>query len=119
MSFFKRIFTKRKKGVGQEIKKPAMIERIAAPKTIKEGEILRVVVSGHFSNLSWKLDEAEAIIKNKDITVTVVGKKKTGMMAAQTLKPYETTIEVKKLKKGRYKIKAAKGPASTLELEVK
>ena len=119
MSFFKRIFTKRKKGVGQEIKKPAMIERIAAPKTIKEKDTLRIVVSGHFSNLSWRLDEAEAIVKNKDIIVTVVGKKKTGVMAAQALKPYETTIEVKKLKKGKYKIKEAKGTADVLELEVK
>lgn len=119
MSFFKRIFTKRKKGIGQEIKKPAMIERITAPKTLKEGETLRIVVNGHFSNLSWKLDEAEATIKNMEITVTVVGKKKTGVMAAQALKPYETTIEVKKLKKGKYKIKAAKGTADVLELEVK
>lgn len=119
MSFFKRIFTKRKKGVGQEIKRPAMIERIAAPKTIKEGETLRIVVSGHFSNLSWNLDKAEAIIKNKNITITIIGKKKTGVMAAQALKPYETTIEVIKLKKGKYKIKAAKGTADVLELEVK
>ncbi len=119
MSFFKRIFAKRKKEIGQEIKKPAVIERIAAPEKIKEGEILRIVVSGHFSNLSWSLDEAEATTKNNEITVVVIGKKKTGLMAAQVLKPYETTVEVKKLKKGRYKIKVAKGPASTLELEVK
>ncbi len=119
MSFFKRIFAKRKKGIGQEIKRPAIIERMAAPEKIKEGETLRIVVSGHFSNLSWSLDEAEANTKNNDITVLVIGKKKTGVMSAQALKPYETTVEVKKLKKGRYKIKAAKGPASILELEVK
>ncbi|NPE07821.1 MAG: hypothetical protein GNW80_06040 [Asgard group archaeon] len=119
MNFFKRIFTKRKKGIGQEIKKPATIERMAAPETIKEGETLRIVVSGHFSNLGWSLDEAEANTKKNDVTVTVIGKKKTGVMSAQALKPYKTTVEIKKLKKGRYKIKAAKGPAGTLELEVK
>jgi hypothetical protein len=119
MSFFKRIFTRKKKVPGQEIKKPAVIERMAAPEKIKEGEILRIIVCGHFSNLSWSLDETEAKIKNNDITVMVIGKKKAGVMSAQALKPYETTVEVKKLKKGRYKIKAAKGPASILELEVK
>ncbi|NHJ33258.1 MAG: hypothetical protein FK732_10365 [Asgard group archaeon] len=119
MSFFKRIFRREEKGIGQEIKRPATIERITAPDSIKEGEILNLVIQGHFSNHSWSLDKAEAKVKGKDIIVTVVGKKKTGVMSAQALKPYQTTIEVKKLKRGKYTIKVAKGPAAVRELVVK
>ena len=114
MSFFKRIFAKKTKEIGQEIKKPAVIERMTAPDEIRASDTLRIIVSGHFSNLSWSLDEAEAHIQNNDIIVSVIGKRKTGVMSAQALKPYETTVEVKKLKKGKYKIIPARGPASFL-----
>ncbi len=119
MTFFKRIFTKRTKEVGDEIKKPASIENISAPEVISEGEVLKIIVQGHFSNKSWNLDEAIADVKNQNITIMVIGKKKTGVMAAQVLKPFEAVIEVKKLKKGKYKIIAEKGPAKVQELEVK
>jgi hypothetical protein len=119
MNFFRRIFSRKKTVPGEEIKKPAVIEYISAPETIKEGDVLKIIVQGHFSNKSWNLDEAVADIKNKDIKIIVIGKKKTGVMSAQALKPYEAVIEVKKLKKGKYKIKAAKGPATVKDLEVK
>jgi len=119
MSFFKRIFSKRKKEIGEEIKKPASIENISAPETINEGDILKIIVQGHFSNKSWNLDEAVAEVKNRDIMVIIIGKKKTGIMSAQALKPFEAVIEVKKLKRGKYKIIAAKGPAKMQEIEVK
>ncbi|NHJ31305.1 MAG: hypothetical protein FK732_00440, partial [Asgard group archaeon] len=70
MSFFKRIFAKKTKEIGEEIKKPAVIERMTAPDKIRASETLRIVVSGHFSNLGWSLDKAEAHIQNKDIIIS-------------------------------------------------
>ncbi|MHA1213007.1 MAG: hypothetical protein ACTSSH_11145 [Candidatus Heimdallarchaeota archaeon] len=118
MNFFKRVFSKRKNKTGQEITRPARIDRFTAPAKLKKGDKLKIVVSGNFSNLSWKLAEAKAKIQGNEITIIVIGKKQSGMMAAQALKPYETTISVKGLKKGTYFIKAEKGSTETLEVNV-
>lgn len=140
MSFFKRLFSKKKKeepkqkgpvmkkGIPKkETQKPSKdgmiikvvhIEKYTTPKTIKEGEVLKIPVSGHFSNAGWKLKEAYAKVKDNNITLTVVGQIKEGMMHAQVMKKYDTVIELEGLKKGKYKIKPEKGISDQKQLTV-
>ena len=127
MSFFKRIFGKRKeeakeKKLPEKDKRSSVrvvhIENFSAPNKIKKGDVLKIVVSGNFPNLAWTLDKAYATIKQKTIILTVLGKVKLGMMGAQALKPYNTVIEIKDLKKGTYKIKTEKGTTQEMVLNV-
>ncbi|MGC9780127.1 MAG: hypothetical protein HZR80_12855 [Candidatus Heimdallarchaeota archaeon] len=119
MGVIKRWFSKKKEPISREIKRAAVIEKISAPGSIKEGDILKIQVSGYFSNLSWSMDLADTEVSKKEIIVIVIGKKKAGMMGAHALKPYEIVVEVKGLKKGKYKILAKKGTKEVLDLEVK
>ncbi|NHJ86029.1 MAG: hypothetical protein FK734_11250 [Asgard group archaeon] len=118
MGFFKKIFPGKKGKDSNIIRKSTSIEEFRAPSEIKEGQILKINVKGHFSNLSWELDKVTAEVIGNRILVTVMGKKEAGMMAAQALKPYETITEIKGLKKGKYIIKAEKGPAKTIDIIV-
>ena len=119
MSRIKRWFTRKKDHSSGELKRPAVIQELVAPDSIKEGEKLTIQVSGYFTNLSWSMDSDKAEVRRKEIAVVVTGKKKTGMMGAQRLKPYNTVVEVKGLEKGKYKILAKKGTKDVLDLEVK
>jgi len=140
MSFFKRLFSKKKKeepkqtgpvpkkGMpNMETQKPSkdgimtkvvVIEKITAPTVIKEGEVLKIPVSGHFSNAGWKLKEAYAKVNGKNITLTVIGQIKEGMMHAQVMKKYDVVIELDRLKKGSYTIRPEKGIADQTQLTV-
>ena len=142
MSFFKKLFAKKKKKTEQSSEpiprsgmggnttvtptkldgaykmKSAWIDSLKAPSTIKKGEILKISVSGNFSDLGYKLESAKALVNDDDIIVSVIGAKKTGTMAGQALKPYTTTVEVKELKKGKYTIKPEKGKAKELQVKV-
>ena len=101
------------------LSKPAVIEDFEAPAEIKKGDILEIQVRGYMSNLSWKLAEAKAQIDDNEITLIVIGEKPSGMMGAQALKNYQTTIKVKKLKPGEYKLKALKGTQKEQTVTVK
>ena len=137
MSFFKRLFSRKKKEEPKppvKKKKPpqkplvpdkdgflnreAVILKFSAPEKIKEGEVLKVVVAGNFSNAGWKIKEAYAEVDNDTITLTVMGYLKAGMMYAQVIKKYETVIEITGLKKGTYKIQAVKGTDETAKVLV-
>ncbi|NHJ39673.1 MAG: hypothetical protein FK731_06530 [Asgard group archaeon] len=119
MNFFKRLFSKKKNQKDSDfIYRSAVIKEFSAPVAINKGEKLKVVVSGVFSDLGWKMEEAKAEIKNNEIILDVIGKKKAGMMSAQALKPYDTVIEIKGLKQGDYVIRANKGTNRTLMLKV-
>jgi len=114
----KRFFSRKKGAAGQEILQPVRIEMINAPTTITKGENLVITVSGHFSNLGWNLAEATAKIHKNEILLRVIGSRKSGMVSAQALKPFNAVIEVKGLKKGEYIIKAEKGTSNTILLKV-
>ena len=141
MSFFKKLFTKKKKEpeqssgpiprsgkggktvvaptkIGANKKKSAWIDSLQAPSAIKKGEILKISVSGNFSDMGYKLETAEAVVNDDEIIVAVIGVKDIGTMAGQALKPYTTIIEVKELKKGKYVIKAEKGNAKEIQVKV-
>ena len=144
MSFFRRLFSKKKKvepkQTGQipkgyskkeipkkKIQKPGKdgfitkvmpIEKFTAPEVIQEGEILKIAVSGHFSNAGWKLKEAYAKLHGDKIVLTVIGQIKEGIMAAQVLKRYDTVIEYGGLKKGIYQILVEKGITDQTQLAV-
>ncbi|HUT81113.1 MAG TPA: hypothetical protein VMZ29_07910 [Candidatus Bathyarchaeia archaeon] len=118
MAPLKKFFSRKNEVVGQEIQKSVRIDNFTAPSTIAKGKKLEIVVSGNFSNLGWHLAEATAKVQNNQILLTVIGKKKSGMMAAQALKPYQTIIVVKGLKKGEYTMKAEMGTTETILLKV-
>ncbi|MBN1330690.1 MAG: hypothetical protein JXA54_14550 [Candidatus Heimdallarchaeota archaeon] len=118
MSSLKKFFTRKSEVVGQEILKPVRIDDFSAPTTIPKGKKLEIPVSGNFSNLGWDLAEATAKVHEKQILLSVIGKKKSGMMAAQALKPYHTVIVIKGLKKGEYTIKTEIGTPKTILLKV-
>jgi hypothetical protein len=135
MSFFKRLFSRKKK---EEPKQPVQrpkkevlrpnkdgmivrvmpIEKYSAPIVIKEGETLKIQASGHFTNAGWKLKEAYAKVNDDKITITVVGHMKANMMAATVMKKYDAVIELVGLKKGVYFIQAEKGSTDKTKLTV-
>ena len=119
MNFFDKLFRRRDKHPGKLLRKLAVIEEFTAPSEIKRKDILEIAVSGHFSNLSWKLAEATVQVNENEILISVIGEKPSGIMSAQALKPYQTVIKVKKLKTGKYKIRAAKGTQKEIEVVVK
>jgi len=116
LNFFKRIFTRKKKGTADEIVKLAVIQDFSLPERASHTEPLTVLVQGYFSHLGWQLAEASAVVKKDEIILQVLGKMKAGMMAAQAIKPFDLKIEVENLKPGTYKVRAKKG--TTKELEV-
>ena len=140
MSFFKKLFSKKKKEkqiskpiprsgtggktevtqdkTGKFVKKSAWIDRLTAPSSIKQGEVLKISVSGNFSDQGYTLDKGYTQIHDNDIIVSVIGMKKPGTMAGQALKPYATTVEVKNLKKGKYTIVCEKGNAKKIQIKV-
>lgn len=119
MKFFKRLFSKKKKENDSDfIYQTAVIKEFTAPVAINKGEKLKIVVSGVFSDLGWKMEEAKANLEGNEIILEVIGKKKAGMMSAQSLKPYDAVIEVKGLNQGDYVIQANKGTNRTLMLKV-
>jgi hypothetical protein len=110
---------KKKDIPGTDILRPAIIDDFSAPTRVKKHQPFEITVSGHFSNLGWQMAEAKAIVKRRIIILSVIGKTKSGIMSAQALKPYTTTIPIRKLKRGKYIIKAQKGTKKELELIVK
>lgn len=140
MSFFKKLFSKKKKKkqisqpiprsgkggttvvshdkTGKFVKKSAWIERMTAPSSIKQGEVLKISVSGNFSDQGYTLDKGYTQIHDNDIIVSVIGVRKPGTMAGQALKPYSTTVEVRNLKKGKYTIMCEKGNAKNIQIRV-
>ena len=94
------------------------IDQISAPSVLTKGKPLNIFVEGHFPDLGWEFDETKYNISKNEIIISVIGKRKIGIMAAQALKPYQTVIEIKKLKKGSYKIRAEKGIDTILDLIV-
>ncbi|NHK32858.1 MAG: hypothetical protein FK730_16040 [Asgard group archaeon] len=119
MKCFKRKRSKKKNENDSDfICRAAVIKEFSAPVAINKGEKLKVVVSGNFSDLGWKMEEAKANLEGNVIILEVIGKKKAGMMSAQALKPYDTVIEIKGLKPGDYVIRASKGTNRTLMLKV-
>ncbi|MHA1125365.1 MAG: hypothetical protein ACTSO7_05865 [Candidatus Heimdallarchaeota archaeon] len=135
MSFFKRLFSKKKKekpkqtrqqpkGRKPDVIKDGMIERVVAverytaPKTIKEGEVLKIPISGHFSSAGWSLKKAYAKVNDNKIILTVIGEMKAGMMSAQVLSRFDTVIELDGLKKGQYVIQPERGITDQKRLTV-
>jgi hypothetical protein len=124
MSFFKRLFSKKKE---EEQKKPkpiqkapipdkngminrsAVIEKFLAPEKIKKDEVLKVEVFGYFTSAGWNIKETSAKLDKNTITLSVVGEIRADRMSAHVIKRYETTIEISGLKKGTYTILAEKG----------
>ncbi|MHA1441522.1 MAG: hypothetical protein ACTSPK_06650 [Candidatus Heimdallarchaeota archaeon] len=135
MSFFRRLFSKKKKEKPKrpvqrpkkEILKPNKdgmvvkvmpIEKFNAPKIIKEGEVLKIQAMGHFTSAGWKLKETYAKVKDDKIIFAVVGHMKANMMSAQVLKKFDTVIQLVGLKKGIYYIKPEKGMMDQTQLTV-
>ena len=136
MSFFKRLFSKKKKEVPKEpvkkkpvqktltpdkdgmISKEAVIEKFTAPDKIQEGEILKIQINGYFTSAGWEIKKTSAKQENNLIKLSVIGQMEAGLMAAHVLKRYKTTIEVSGLKKGSYKIIAEKGTEEQLKIIV-
>ena len=135
MSFFKRLFSRKKK---EEAKRPVTkpkkevlkpnkdgmlvrvmhIEKYNAPKTIKEGEVLKIQAAGHFTSAGWKLKETYAKVEDDTIIFAVIGHMKANKMSAQVLKPFDVVIELAGLKKGTYYLKPEKGRMDKTKLIV-
>lgn len=104
--------------VGAIRKKSSWITKITAPSTMKRGEILKISISGDFPDLGYTLDGGYAQIQEDEIIVSVIGARKSGVMVGQAIKPFNTVIEIKDLKKGKYTIIAEKGNAKDIQVKV-
>ena len=135
MSFFKRLFSRKKKEEPRqpverpkkEVSKPNKdgmlvrvmhIEKYNAPKTIKEGEVLKIQDLEPFESTGWKLKDSYAKVEDDTIIFAVIGHMKANRMSAQVLKPFDIVIELAGLKKGIYYIKPEKGRMDKTKLTV-
>lgn len=103
---------------GKKRKRLARIERIDAPEKIVEGEEVTIVVSGSLPHAGWKVAKSTTEIKGKDIFVSIIRSSKPGMMAAQVITPFQTTVKIAGLKKGKYTVQATEGPAEKRTIKI-
>ncbi|MEA2071396.1 MAG: hypothetical protein U9O98_08910 [Asgard group archaeon] len=146
MKFFKRLFSKNKDEKSQQKKqskkkeadkskttnttpimkgkkgvstKAVNIDDFYAPTSALKEDTITISVKGMLPDLGWQVKEGKVEITDDEIVLIVIGKRKRGIMAGQALKPYNITIDLPPLDKGKYTIKAYKGTNKTQKLEVK
>ena len=94
------------------------IEQLTCPTAIKANEKFEVIAQGNFPDLAWEFAEVTTTIQEREIIVTVIGKRRVDMMAGQALKPFEVSVNIEGLKRGIYTLKPAKGNAKEITINI-
>lgn len=95
------------------------VDSISAPETVKARYPIPVKIRGEFPDPAWKWERNEIVKGDREVTVSVYGKRDPKKIAAQVLMPFELQLNLDGATPGPYTIIAiGRNSSASTQVEI-